>query len=79
MAFVLFVVQLAVSTSWSQQNWIYHEEHEEHRSLMLELPQFHRYSRSPMTEGQPNREAGERARSLRTTQTVSEGLLWSVL
>jgi leucyl-tRNA synthetase len=31
------------------------------------------------TENQPNREAGERARSLRTTQTVSEGLLWSVL
>ena len=32
-----------------------------------------------MTENQPNREAGERARSLRKTQTVSEGLLWSVL
>jgi hypothetical protein len=32
-----------------------------------------------MTENQLNREAGERARLLRTTQTVSEGLLWSVL
>ena len=32
-----------------------------------------------MTENQLNREAGERARSLRTTDTVSEGLLWSVL
>ena len=32
-----------------------------------------------MTENQLNREAGERARSLRTTHTVSEGLLWSVL
>jgi leucyl-tRNA synthetase len=32
-----------------------------------------------MTENQPKREAGERARSLRKTQTVSEGLLWSVL
>jgi very-short-patch-repair endonuclease len=31
-----------------------------------------------MTENLPNREAGERARSLRTTHTVSEGLLWSV-
>jgi very-short-patch-repair endonuclease len=32
-----------------------------------------------MTENQPNREAGERARSLRKAPTVSEGLLWSVL
>ena len=32
-----------------------------------------------MTEKQPNGEAGERARSLRRTQTVSEGLLWSML
>lgn len=32
-----------------------------------------------MTEDVSDREAGERARSLRTTQTVSEGLLWSVL
>ena len=32
-----------------------------------------------MTEHQPNQEAGERARSLRKRQTVSEGLLWSVL
>jgi len=32
-----------------------------------------------MTEDQPNREPVERARSLRKTQTVSEGLLWSVL
>jgi very-short-patch-repair endonuclease len=34
---------------------------------------------SPMTKNQPNREAGERARSLRKTQTASEGLLWNVL
>ena len=32
-----------------------------------------------MTEKQPNGEAGKRVRSLRRTQTVSEGLLWSVL
>ncbi|MHB8866506.1 MAG: endonuclease domain-containing protein [Pirellulaceae bacterium] len=32
-----------------------------------------------MTENEPNRKVGERARSLRKTQTVSEGLLWSVL
>ena len=32
-----------------------------------------------MTERKPNRASNERARSLRTTQTVSEGLLWSVL
>jgi very-short-patch-repair endonuclease len=32
-----------------------------------------------MTDNQPDGEAGERARSLRKTQTVSEGLLWSVL
>ena len=32
-----------------------------------------------MKEDQPNRESVERARSLRETQTVSEGLLWSVL
>ena len=32
-----------------------------------------------MTANQPKGEAGERARSLRETQTVSEGLLWSVL
>ena len=32
-----------------------------------------------MTEHHPNGDAGERARTLRTTQTVSEGLLWSVL
>ena len=30
-------------------------------------------------ENKPNREGGERARSLRKAQTVSEGLLWSVL
>ena len=34
---------------------------------------------SLMTDNQSNGEAGERARSLRKTQTVSEGLLWSVL
>ena len=32
-----------------------------------------------MSDDQPNRDTGERARSLRKTQTVSEGLLWSVL
>ncbi len=32
-----------------------------------------------MTDNQPQREAGERARSLRKTQTVSESLQWSVL
>jgi very-short-patch-repair endonuclease len=32
-----------------------------------------------MTEDVPNREAAERARALRTTQTFSEGLLWSLL
>jgi very-short-patch-repair endonuclease len=32
-----------------------------------------------MKKNQPNREAGERSRSLRETQTASEGLLWSVL
>ena len=32
-----------------------------------------------MAEDQPNRDTGERARSLRKTQTASEGLLWSVL
>ena len=32
-----------------------------------------------MSDNRPNEEAGERARSLRKTQTVSEGLLWSVL
>jgi very-short-patch-repair endonuclease len=32
-----------------------------------------------MTKKKPNREAHEQARSLRKTQTVSEGLLWSVL
>ncbi len=32
-----------------------------------------------MTKNEPNREAGERARSLRRTETVSEGLLWSLL
>jgi len=32
-----------------------------------------------MTDKQAKREAGERARSLRKTETVSEGLLWSVL
>ena len=33
----------------------------------------------PMTENQPVETAGERARSLRKRQTVSEGLLWSLL
>jgi len=32
-----------------------------------------------MKKNKPNREAHGRARSLRKTQTVSEGLLWSVL
>ena len=32
-----------------------------------------------MTGNQPRQESGERARSLRKRQTVSEGLLWSVL
>ena len=32
-----------------------------------------------MADDQPNRDTCERARSLRKTQTVSEGLLWSVL
>ena len=32
-----------------------------------------------MTDNQPRQESGERARSLRKRQTVSEGLLWSVL
>jgi very-short-patch-repair endonuclease len=30
-------------------------------------------------DDQPDKDAGERARSLRQTQTVSEGLLWSAL
>jgi very-short-patch-repair endonuclease len=40
---------------------------------------IHRILGSPMKKNEPNREAGERARSLRKTQTDSEGLLWSVL
>ena len=32
-----------------------------------------------MTQREPSRESNERARLLRTTETVSEGLLWSVL
>ena len=32
-----------------------------------------------MTENQPNPDNSTRARSLRKTQTISEGLLWSVL
>ena len=32
-----------------------------------------------MTGNKPRQESGERARSLRKRQTVSEGLLWSVL
>jgi very-short-patch-repair endonuclease len=39
----------------------------------------HPISGSHMKENEPNRESDERARSLRTTHTVSEGLLWSVL